>query len=76
MMKMHWEGTPSWLGYITVEDVDTTTAKATEMGCGVCVEPTDIPSFGRFAVFTDPVGATIGVFTHLSECCNDSSCCS
>ena len=76
MMKMHWEGTPSWLGYISVADVDATTAKATEMGCSVCVEPMDIPSMGRFAVFTDPVGATIAVFTHQSECSNDSSCCS
>ena len=75
-MNMHWEGTPSWLGYISVADVDATTAKAIEMGCHSCVEPTDIPSVGRFAVFTDPFGATIGVFSGQSEFADGSCWCS
>lgn len=75
MMKMHWEGTPSWLGYVSVEDVDMTTSKAVELGAHVCVEPSDIPGIGRFSVFTDTVGATIAVFTGLSECCGDSCGC-
>jgi len=69
MMKMHWEGTPSWLGYVSVEDVDMRTSKAVELGAHVCVEPSDIPGIGRFSVFTYIVDATIAVFTGLSECC-------
>ncbi|MBC8203275.1 MAG: VOC family protein [Planctomycetes bacterium] len=72
MMNMHWEGKPSWLGYVSVADVDMTTSKAIELGATVCVEPADIPGIGRFSVFTDPVGSTIAVFTGLSECCGDS----
>jgi predicted enzyme related to lactoylglutathione lyase len=64
MMKMHWEAIPSWLGCISVENVDTTTAKAVEMGCHVCAGPMDIPGIGRFSVITDPVGATVAMFTH------------
>ena len=67
MMKMHWEGNPSWLGYIHVANVDATTAAAVDLGAHVCVKPSDIPETGRFAVFTDSHGATIGVFTCLNE---------
>lgn len=74
MMNMHWEGQPSWLGYIHVANVDATVAKAKELGATICVEPSDIPSIGRFSVFTDPTGATIGVFTCLSEEGCDCSC--
>ncbi len=77
MMKMHWEGQPTWLGYVSVANVDETTAKAVELGATVCVEPADIPGIGRYAVFTDPGGATIAAFTGLSECCRDGNgCCS
>jgi predicted enzyme related to lactoylglutathione lyase len=75
MMKMHWVGKPSWLGYVCVADVDMTTSKAVELGSQVCVEPAEIPGIGRFAVFTDPVGATIAVFTGSEEGCeNDCNC--
>jgi hypothetical protein len=76
MMNMNWEGKPAWLGYVSVENVDLTTSNAVELGATVCFEPSDIPGIGRFAVFTDPTGATIAVFTGLSECCSDSCGCS
>ncbi|MBT4529803.1 MAG: VOC family protein, partial [Phycisphaerae bacterium] len=76
MMNMQWEGQPAWLAYINVASVDETTAKAMELGATVCYEPADIPGIGRFSVFTDPVGATIAVFTGLSECCGDDCGCS
>jgi predicted enzyme related to lactoylglutathione lyase len=76
MMKMHWEGNPSWLGYVSVASVDESIAKAIELGATVCVEPSDMPGIGRFAVFTDPTGATIAIFTAVSECCGDSCGCS
>ena len=76
MMAMHWEGKPAWLGYVSVENVDMTTSKAVELGATVCAAPMDIPGIGRFSVFTDPVGATVAVFTGLNECCGEASSCS
>lgn len=51
-----------WMGYIGVENVDQTAAKAKELGGSVKHEPTDIPNMGRFAVLADPQGAVFGVF--------------
>jgi predicted enzyme related to lactoylglutathione lyase len=67
MLKMEgpmWQGIPPhWMGYIEVADVDISIAKAVELGGKVCVPPTDIPDVGRFAVLTDPVGATVALMT-------------
>ena len=49
-----------WLVYFGVADTDATVANATELGATTVVPPTDIPP-GRFAVFTDPDGATFAV---------------
>ncbi len=76
MMQMHWEGPPSWLGYVAVDDVDTVASKAAELGAHICAEPQDIPNIGRFAVFTDPTGGTLGLFKSQSPCCGDSCGCS
>jgi hypothetical protein len=49
-----------WLVYFGVDDTDAAVAKATEMGAQTLLPPTDIPP-GRFAVLTDPDGATFAV---------------
>jgi predicted enzyme related to lactoylglutathione lyase len=54
---------PHWLAYVSVPDTDATVARAQELGAKVMVPPTDIPTVGRFAVITDPQGATIAPFT-------------
>jgi uncharacterized protein len=54
---------PHWMSYIAVEDVDASVAKVWELGGKVCVPPTDIPNVGRFAVITDPTGATFSLLT-------------
>ncbi len=76
MMKMHWEGKPSWIAYVAVDDVDTVASKATELGAQLCAEPQDISNIGRFAVITDPSGGTLGLFKSQSPCCGDSCGCS
>ena len=53
---------PHWLSYVHVEDVDACAKRAAELGAKIRVPPTDIPSFGRFAVMTDPLGAVIALF--------------
>ena len=55
---------PVWGAYITVDDVDATAAKVTELGGKVMQPPTDIPQVGRFCVFQDPQGATLCAITY------------
>jgi uncharacterized protein len=48
---------PTWLGYIAVDDVDSTVASI-EQGGGKGLMPAfDIPDVGRIAMVTDPQGA-------------------
>lgn len=52
---------PFWIGYVAVDDVDSSADKAKELGGNVIVPPTDIPNVGRFAVITDPSGAAFSI---------------
>ncbi|MDX2033829.1 MAG: VOC family protein [Blastocatellia bacterium] len=57
-----WEGAPpAWLVYFAVEDADATAACAAAAGGMVCVQPTDIPNTGRFAVLADPQGGVFAI---------------
>ena len=53
---------PQWLVYITVEDVDGSTARCKELGGEVIVEPKDMGSHGRYSVIKDPAGAVAALF--------------
>ncbi len=50
-----------WMSYVAVDDVDGTVARVESLGGKTCVPPSDIPTVGRFAVITDPSGATISL---------------
>jgi len=52
---------PNWLPYIGVSDADATVDRAKRMGANVTAQPSDIPNVGRFAILTDPTGASIAV---------------
>jgi len=54
---------PHWIVYIATPDVDATVTDAKRLGGKVVKEPADIPNMGRFAVLTDPQGATFAVYT-------------
>src|ERR1700759_5473690 len=41
---------PSWRGYVEVDDVDTSLAKAQGAGATLRYGPMDIPNVGRFAI--------------------------
>jgi len=58
---------PHWMGYIGVEDVDGSAARAGELGGEGCVPPTEIPKTGRFAVITDPTGAAFSLWQGVPE---------
>ena len=56
-------GVPShWISYVTVADVDATTAKVQALGGQVAVPAMDIPTVGRFAVVASPTGAYVSPF--------------
>jgi uncharacterized protein len=57
-------GPPAWMGYVDVDDLDASVAKAVKRGAKVYHGPADIPGVGRFAVIADPQGAVIGLFWH------------
>lgn len=52
---------PHWLGYVLVDDVDATVAKAQGLGAQLYVAM-DIPNTGRIAVIADPQGAVIALY--------------
>ena len=51
-----------WLAYVGVDDINTATAKATDLGAKVTVGPQEIPNVGWMTVLTDPTGAPIALF--------------
>ncbi len=53
---------PSWVGYVSVPDVDQAADRLTRLGGRVYRQPTDIPGVGRFAVVADPQGAVFHLF--------------
>ena len=56
-----WEIPSHWLAYFTVADIDAAVAQIRDLGGGVTVGPLPIPA-GRFAVATDPQGASFALF--------------
>jgi len=59
-------GPPSWCSFLSVDDVDASTALAAEQGSTVLVQPTDLPA-GRFSVVTTPSGAVFGLYQATEE---------
>jgi predicted enzyme related to lactoylglutathione lyase len=53
-----------WLINLGTSDVDKATAKASELGATIIMEPMDIPGTGRFSLFLDPQGAAVGALTY------------
>jgi predicted enzyme related to lactoylglutathione lyase len=50
--------------YMKVDDLQAHLDKVAKLGGSVVVPPTDLPGdFGRFALFTDPAGNTVGLWS-------------
>ena len=62
---------PHWQVYFAVEDTDATIEAAKAAGGEVMLEPVDIP-FGRFAILTDPHGASFAVIALNDEALESS----
>jgi predicted enzyme related to lactoylglutathione lyase len=57
------EAPPAWMTYIGTPAIDATWAKAESLGAEAIRTPFDVPTVGRLAIFKDPTGAVIGIFT-------------
>ena len=57
----------AWNSYLSVNDVDQTTARAPEMGWQVFRPPTDIPGIGRFSVLADSEGAAVLPYRNAAD---------
>jgi predicted enzyme related to lactoylglutathione lyase len=55
-------GPSYWSTYVNVDDADKAVAAAEAAGGAVIVPPMDVLDAGRMAIFSDPVGAVIGVW--------------
>jgi len=53
---------PHWLAYVSVPNVDEAAAAVKSNGGKILMDPTDIPTVGRFTVLQDPQGAAIAAF--------------
>lgn len=63
LMKNTLPGAPSaWVAYVEVDDVDAAAEKAQSLGAAIVKGPQDVKGAGRFAIITDPTGATLGLW--------------
>ena len=58
---------PAWGSYVTVDNVDTQSALAEELGGKIILAPQDIPEVGRFAGISDPQGAILSLITYSKK---------
>ena len=67
-------GAPAgWVAYATSPDVDNLAKRVEKLGGKVVVPPTDIPGVGRFTIFADAQGGTLGALTSLEEKLDDEA---
>lgn len=67
LVQMHGEAQsagapPHWLSFISVANVDESTAKARELGAKILKEPFDVNDAGRMSLVQDPTGATFALW--------------
>jgi predicted enzyme related to lactoylglutathione lyase len=53
---------PHWLSYVSVANVDETSAKAKKLGGTVLKDPFDVMDVGRMSVIQDPTGAVFALW--------------
>jgi predicted enzyme related to lactoylglutathione lyase len=60
------EGSANWRHYIEAPDLDATTEQAIGLGATVQVPPANLPNGARYAVLTDPQGATFALIASMN----------
>jgi predicted enzyme related to lactoylglutathione lyase len=59
--------TPSWIGYVGVDDVDVVTDRFKQLGGAVHVRPQDMLGMSRFSIVADPQRATLALFKWINR---------
>jgi len=54
------------LPYVSTDDIETSLARAEELGGRIVMPKTEIPTVGWFAIFSDPTGNNVGLYTSLN----------
>ncbi|HTW37869.1 MAG TPA: VOC family protein [Steroidobacteraceae bacterium] len=60
MMRLSGDGSPHWIAYVGVADLDATVASVQRLGGRVLKPATQLPDGGRYAVLADPQGGEFG----------------
>lgn len=55
-------GSSYWVPYVQVEDLETATERAKDLGAKPVYELVEVPDAGRFSLLTDPSGASFGLW--------------
>ena len=58
------DGPPLWISYVTVENLEASVAKATELGGKAVVGITPVEGRGRFALLEDPQGGKFALWQY------------
>jgi len=68
LMQHPMPGAPSfWLPYVLVDDIHAATKKAQSLGAKLIRDVTDVMGMGSLSIFTDPTGATLGLWKPKGE---------
>jgi predicted enzyme related to lactoylglutathione lyase len=51
------------LVHVSTDDIEASLAKVKKLGGSTVVPKTEIPGFGWFAIFSDPTGNNVGLYT-------------
>lgn len=63
IMQIREDMEPYVTVYVAVDDLSATLTRAEELGGARIVGPMPVPNVGEFAMFTDPEGHVIGLFS-------------
>ena len=67
IMKQIPGGPSGWLAYVEVDDIQTATQKATELGGKVMKDVTEVMGMGWLSFIQDPTGAVLGLWKPKSK---------
>jgi uncharacterized protein len=57
----------SLLVYVSTDDIEATLAKVESLGGKTVLAKTEIPQMGWWAVFSDPTGNRVGLFSGMGQ---------
>ncbi len=55
------------LVYVSTDDIEASLAKVKSLGGKTLVPKTEIPAMGWFAIFSDPTGNKVGLYTAMNS---------